>query len=124
MWSLGCIFGELICQEAIMQGQGEIDQIDKIFQMIGTPTDQAWPDAKKLPYFNLFKWKESKKTLLRETFPINAPPHYKKVFLDGNGFDLLSKMLTLDPRKRISAQEALDHEYFRKGVPPETPALF
>ena len=124
VWSLGCIFGELICQEAIMQGQGEIDQIDKIFQMIGTPTDQAWPDAKKLPYFNLFKWKESKKSLLRETFPINAPPHYKKVFLDGNGFNLLKRMLTLDPRKRISAQEALDHEYFRKGVPPETPALF
>ena len=34
IWSIGCIFGELICQEAILQGKGELDQTDKIFEMV------------------------------------------------------------------------------------------
>merc|ERR1711862_535180 len=38
MWSIGCIFGELICKEAILQGQGELDQIEKIIGMVGLPT--------------------------------------------------------------------------------------
>lgn len=123
VWSLGCIFGELICQEAIMQGQGELDQIDKIFQMIGVPTKETWPDFDKLPSAGVFRWKEPKQIMLRDKFPINSG-HFKQTFLDGNGFDLLSKMLTLDPKKRITAQEALDHNYFKQGVPPETPSLF
>lgn len=125
MWSLGCIFGELICQEAIMQGQGELDQIDKIFAMLGTPTEETWPDFGKLPATGLFRWNKNKaKILLPEKFPINAPPHFKQTFLDGNGYDLLSKLLTLDPKKRITAEDALNHEYFKEGVAPELPALF
>jgi cell division cycle 2-like protein len=50
VWSLGCIFGELICiGEAMLQGQGELDQIDKIFQMVGVPTNDNWPDFEQLP---------------------------------------------------------------------------
>ena len=125
MWSLGCIFGELICQEAIMQGQGELDQIDKIFQMVGAPTEETWPGFGKLPSAGIFRWKSNQnKILLPEKFPVNAPPHFRQTFLDGNGYDLLSKMLTLDPKKRISAADALNHIYFKEGVPPETPCFF
>lgn len=124
MWSLGCIFGELICQEAIMQGQGELDQIDKIFHMVGTPTEENWPGFKKLPGAGIFRWKSARDVLLREKFPINAPPHFRQTFLDGNGYDLLSKLLALDPAKRITAKDALDHRYFAEGVKPELPAFF
>jgi cell division cycle 2-like protein len=126
MWSIGCIFGELICQEAIMKGQGELDQIDKIFQMVGTPTEENWPDFKKLPSGSIFRWKKQEKILLAEKFPINTPPHVQQTFLDGNGYDLLSKLLALDPQERITAQQALDHPYFSlsQGVSPEAPAFF
>jgi cell division cycle 2-like protein len=101
-----------------------LDQIDKIFQLVGVPTAETWSGFDKLPSAGIFRWKEQKKFMLREKFPINAPPHFKQTFLDGNGFDLLSKLLALNPKKRITAQEALDHAYFKEGVPPELPVLF
>jgi cell division cycle 2-like len=126
IWSLGCIFGELIQQEAIMQGQGELDQIDKIFSMLGSPTEENWPEFTSLPTSKIFKWRSatSGTKRLQELFPINPPPHFKQTFLDGNGFDLLTKLLVLNPKKRITAKEALEHRYFRDGVKPIVPNFF
>ncbi|CAJ1962875.1 unnamed protein product [Cylindrotheca closterium] len=133
VWSLGCIFGELILAgEALMQGQGELDQLDKLFQMVGLPTEESWPDYDQLPHASMFRWKKQTSKdndnrsapLLAKKFPINAPPHFKQSFLDGNGYDLLSKLLALDPKQRITAKEALAHPYFHTGVPSELPVLF
>jgi cell division cycle 2-like len=128
VWSVGCIFGELIQQEAMMQGQGELDQIDKIFSMLGAPTEENWPDFSSLPSAKIFRWRNASSSSatqrLRALFPINPPPHYKQTFLDGNGFDLLTKLLTLNPKYRITAKEALDHPYFREGVAPTLPNFF
>jgi len=103
IWSIGCIFGELIQQEAMMQGQGELDQIDKIFTMLGAPSEENWPDFSKLPNAKMFRWrsteKKGRRILLHEIYPINPPPHFKQTFLDANGRDLLCKLLTLDPKK-------------------------
>jgi len=127
IWSIGCIFGELIQQRAMMQGQGELDQIDKIFTMLGAPSEENWPGFSKLPSAKIFRWRstENKKTIqLYEMFPINPPPHFKQTFLDANGRDLLCKLLTLDPEKRISAKAALKHKYFKEGVKPANPNFF
>ena len=107
-----------------MQGQGELDQIDKIFKLIGVPTDDNWPDFAKLPNAGIFRWKSLKEgSELANTFPVNSPSG-GQAFLDGNGFDLLAKLLTLDPRKRITAEDALNHPYFREGVEKQIPTFY
>ena len=126
MWSIGCIFGELICKDAIMQGQGEIDQIGKIFELLGVPTEENWPLFEKLPNAGMFRWRkrEDEQPEIYKKFPVNAPVSSSQAFLDSNGFDLLRKLLTLDPKKRITADDALKHPYFHEGVKPQTPRFF
>ena len=48
MWSLGCIMAELLSKQVLFNGDGEIAQINKIFGMLGTPTEENWPGYKKL----------------------------------------------------------------------------
>ena len=120
MWSIGCIFGELLKKEAIMQGQGELDQIDRIFKMLGVPTDESWPEFKSLPNSNLLRWKSKDTPKLKSTFPVNSLIG-GQTFLDSNGFDLLRRLLCLNPENRLTADEALNHNYFREGVKRQTP---
>jgi cell division cycle 2-like len=121
MWSIGCIMGELITKDAILQGQGELDQADKIFRLVGAVTPENWPDFQRLPSSGIFGWKCNKRGgELATQFPINSSLG-GNTFLDGNGFDLLSRLLTLDPKQRIDANDALNHPYFKEGVARQTP---
>ncbi|KAL7578169.1 hypothetical protein ACA910_012606 [Epithemia clementina (nom. ined.)] len=126
MWSIGCIFAELIRQDAPLKGEGELDQIDQIFTLLGVPNSDTWPLFDKLPNAGLLRWKPRKKEdiMLPKMFPVNSPLSTKQAFLDANGYNLLERLLTLDPAQRITAQEALDHAYLKEGVKPKTPRFF
>mmetsp|Transcript_59799 Transcript_59799/g.88722 ORF Transcript_59799/g.88722 Transcript_59799/m.88722 type:complete len:109 (-) Transcript_59799:184-510(-) len=104
----------------MLQGRGELDQIDKIFKLFGCPTDDSWPGFASLPNARTFRWKTEEGSKLGKKYPINSFSG-GQTFLDGNGFDLLSKMLALNPKKRITAGEALEHPYFREGVERQIP---
>jgi cell division cycle 2-like protein len=49
MWSCGCIFAELMTQKALFPGKSEIEQIKKIFQLLGTPNEGVWEGYSQLP---------------------------------------------------------------------------
>ncbi|XP_068653788.1 cyclin-dependent kinase G-2-like isoform X2 [Aristolochia californica] len=49
MWSLGCIMAELLAKEPLFSGKSEIDQLDKIFKTLGTPSEKIWAGFAKLP---------------------------------------------------------------------------
>ncbi|MCL7031539.1 hypothetical protein MKW94_007783 [Papaver nudicaule] len=111
MWSVGCIFAELLHGKAIMPGKTEPEQVEKIYDLCGSPDEVIWPGVSKLPWYNNFKPALPKKRRLREVFR-----HF-----DRHALELLGKMLTLDPSKRISAEDALKAEYFRADPLPCDP---
>ncbi|PWZ19040.1 Cyclin-dependent kinase C-2 [Zea mays] len=102
MWSVGCIFAELLNGKPILPGKNEPEQLTKIFELCGTPDDTIWPGVTKMPWYNNFKPHRPLKKRVKDFFK-----HF-----DRHALDLLEKMLTLDPSQRISAKDALDAEYF------------
>ncbi|XP_021731390.1 cyclin-dependent kinase C-2-like [Chenopodium quinoa] len=102
MWSVGCIFAELLHGKPVFPGKDEPEQINKIFELCGAPDEANWPGVTKLPWYTNFKPNRPMKRRLREYFR-----HF-----DRHALELLERMLTLDPAQRISAKDALDAEYF------------
>lgn len=104
MWSVGCIFAEMVTKKPLFPGKNEEDQLSKIFKIRGTPNADEWPNVTKLPgYKSDFTVQDKDKEDLSNYVPGLSP----------DGLDLLEQMLQLDPNKRYSAREALKHRYFR-----------
>eukprot|EP01113_Clastostelium_recurvatum_P041161 TRINITY_DN6497_c0_g1_i1.p1 TRINITY_DN6497_c0_g1~~TRINITY_DN6497_c0_g1_i1.p1 ORF type:complete len:341 (+),score=42.17 TRINITY_DN6497_c0_g1_i1:25-1047(+) len=106
MWSVGCIFAELMLRNPYFPGDSDLDQLGKIFAALGTPTDDIWPGMSSLPDYVPF-----------HHFP---PTPYKALFsaAPDDALDLLSLLLSYDPQKRPSATEALNHPYFSNSPAP------
>ncbi|XP_038154444.1 cyclin-dependent kinase 11B isoform X2 [Cyprinodon tularosa] len=115
MWSVGCIFGELLTQKPLFPGKSEIDQINKIYKDLGSPSEKIWPGYSELPAVKKMSFTEYPYNNLRKRFG---------ALLSDQGFDLMNKFLTYCPGKRISADEALKHEYFRETPLPIDPSMF
>ncbi|KAI3844695.1 hypothetical protein MKW92_009872 [Papaver armeniacum] len=111
MWSLGCIMAELLSKEPLFNGKTEVDQLDKIFKTLGTPSETIWPGFSELPGAKV-KFAKQQYNLLRKKFPPTA--FTGSPVLSDAGFDLLNRLLTYDPAKRITAEEAVNHEWFRE----------
>ncbi|KAG7521191.1 hypothetical protein JOB18_044406 [Solea senegalensis] len=115
MWSVGCIFGELLTQKPLFPGKSEIDQINKIFKDLGSPSEKIWPGYNELPALKKMTFTEYPYNNLRKRFG---------ALLSDQGFDLMNKFLTYCPSKRIVADEALKHEYFRETPLPIDTSVF
>jgi cell division cycle 2-like protein len=123
IWSIGCIFGELLIKDAILKGTGELDQIQKIFKLLGTPTDDEYWEQLWSKQGSTFRWKNNDSDLAR-TFVVNSFSATGQSYLSPDGFDLLSRLLSLNPNKRISADDALKHSYFTSGVTEHVPKFY
>lgn len=121
MWSVGCIFAEFLTTKALLPGKGEMDQLEKIFTLLGSPNAEEWPEYENLPHTKNFRWTKNKKSKLRQKFP--KQNFGGGFYLDDIGFDLLSRMLCFNPNKRITAEEALNHEWFNTAPRPQSLAL-
>ncbi|KAJ4972447.1 hypothetical protein NE237_005621 [Protea cynaroides] len=116
MWSLGCIMAELLAKEPLFPGKTEVDQIDKIFKTLGTPNETIWSGFSKLPGVKV-NFVKHQYNMLRKKFP--ATSFTGSPILSDSGFDLLNKLLTYDPEKRITVEAALNHEWFREVPLPK-----
>ncbi|KAL8680688.1 MAG: hypothetical protein Q9186_003128 [Xanthomendoza sp. 1 TL-2023] len=117
MWSVGCIFGELLTKEPLLQGKNEVDQLTKIFELCGIPTEETWPGFKRLPNARSIRFPSNPQTtgaVIRAKFP----------FLTLAGTQLLTALLSLNPKMRPTATEVLAHPYFMEDPRPKSTAMF
>ncbi|KAH0785658.1 cyclin-dependent kinase 3 [Histomonas meleagridis] len=103
IWSVGCIFGELLTGDILFNGQSQLDVISKALKILGTPKEDDWPEMNQIEYFKNFVPPQYDSTL-RNVIP-NQPEEV---------YDLLQKMLNPSDSRRISAHDALLHPYFNE----------
>ncbi|GMR42520.1 hypothetical protein PMAYCL1PPCAC_12715 [Pristionchus mayeri] len=109
VWSAGCILGELYTKKPLFQGGQEGQQLLIISQVCGTPCPEVWPGVQQLPLYDTLIPRK-KFTRSFEGYRGAVPPL---------PFDLLQKLLVLDPKNRLSCTEALAHDWLR-GVDTTT----
>lgn len=99
LWSCGCILAELYLRRPLFPGQYEIDQLGKIFGVLGTPSEADWP-------------RDS--SVMREAFPPRPSRGLEAIIpeMEPQALDLIKKMLVFHSDQRLSASRALLHPYF------------
>ena len=111
IWGVGCIFIEMMNGYPCFPGVRDVfDQLDKIFRVTGTPTEQVWPGVSRLPNYRPHKMCYYKTQRLG---------HVWQRLHDSPFAESLGSMF-LQPRasKRIGTEQALRHRYFA-DLPPE-----
>ncbi|CAG7938848.1 unnamed protein product [Penicillium salamii] len=104
MWSVGAIFAEMCTRKPLFPGDSEIDEIFKIFRVLGTPDEEIWPGVTSFPDY-------------KATFPRWKRPNVEIVpGLEDAGCQLLESLLEYDPAHRLSAKQACAHPYFHNGT--------
>ncbi|KAL8023040.1 putative protein kinase domain, WW domain, protein kinase-like domain superfamily [Plasmopara halstedii] len=114
MWSIGCIFGELLNRRPLFPGTDFLDQLSRVFSVVPVPSrDQRGYDV------------EGDALAYLESLPPCSPSAFAKTFRKASpdAIDLLRQLLCVNPAQRISAKQALTHSYFKTirtqlGEPP------
>jgi serine/threonine-protein kinase BUR1 len=129
MWGAGCVFGEMFKRKPILAGKTDLNQAQIIFDLVGSPNEENMPGWNELPGCDGVKAFGNKTGNLRQAFSewvAESTKHYGRcanqfIRLSEQALDLLSKLLTLDWRKRINAIDALEHLYFKTHPLPARP---
>ncbi|KAI0028549.1 kinase-like domain-containing protein [Vararia minispora EC-137] len=100
IWSVGCIFAELMLRTPYLPGESDMDQLKTIFRALGTPTEEDWPGHTKLPDY--VPVGQFPRLPLRDLFTAAT----------ADALNLLQSCFHYEPCRRISAHDALSHPYF------------
>lgn len=113
MWGCGCVLVELFNKSAIFQGQNELEQLDSILKIMGTPTIQQWPNLFEMPWFFMVIPQQANKytNTFKEKFSTIIPTEAC--------LQLSQDLLNYDQNKRLTATQALQSEYFRELPTPQ-----
>ena len=101
IWSAGCIMAEMYTGRPLFPGTTNEDQLQKIFRLMGTPSERSWPGISQFPEY-------------KSNFPIYATQDLRIILpqVDVVALDLLNRMLQLRPEVRVTAADALTHRWF------------
>ena len=105
IWSIGCVFAELVIGKPIFKANNELGTLSKIIENIGCPNEENWPGVSELPNYLPFGGGEFK---IGKILEIGG--------LSKEAINMVKKMLMLDPKKRPSCEEMLKNDYFKKDI--------
>lgn len=109
IWSAACVLVEIFTKHAIFPGDGgEINQLDKIYNVLGTPTITDWPGIVDMQWFELLRPTERKASTFAAKYKERVSPA---------AFELLSEMFLFNPAARPGASDVLEHPYFTVEEP-------
>ncbi|XP_051282661.1 cyclin-dependent kinase 16 isoform X2 [Dicentrarchus labrax] len=119
MWGVGCIFYEMATGRPLFPGSTVEEELHFIFKLLGTPTEQSWPGISSNDEFVAYNYPQYRAERLS-----NHTPR-----LSSDGVELLSKFLQFEGKKRISADDSMNHRYFsnlgnRVMTLPDTTSIF
>jgi len=105
LWGVGCIFLEMVTGAPAFAGVRDVhDQLDKVFKVVGTPTEATFPGVSSLPQYPPHRASPRPARPLATAFPaLRTPPHAEH---------LASRLLQVQPSARLSCEDALKHPYF------------
>ncbi|KFZ07685.1 hypothetical protein V502_09831 [Pseudogymnoascus sp. VKM F-4520 (FW-2644)] len=110
LWGVGCVFGEMLVGRPILSGESDARQLEIIFELVGSPTEESMPGWRALPGAQGLQ-------------PPHKGPTIAQRFKEyGPGaISLLTDLLKLDWRKRLNAIDGLKHHYFTENPLPANP---
>ncbi|KAL6506331.1 Mitogen-activated protein kinase 1 [Orobanche gracilis] len=110
VWSIGCIFMELVNRKPLFPGKDHVHQMHLLIELLGTPTDSDLD----------FTRNEDARRYIRQ-LPQHPRQNLVKIFphVSPLAMDLIDKMLTINPTKRITVEAALEHPYFARLHDPD-----
>ncbi|KAK1599543.1 kinase-like domain-containing protein [Colletotrichum navitas] len=115
VWSAACVMVEIFTRHAIFPGDGsEINQLDKIYAVMGTPNKAEWPGLVDMPWFELLRPGYRRASTFASKYQDKIP---------AAAYRLLAAMFRYDPAKRPSAAEVLADDYFTTEDPPPRQAV-
>ncbi|XP_061571597.1 cyclin-dependent kinase 15-like [Cololabis saira] len=112
IWGTGCIFVEMLQGAPAFPGvSDELEQLHKIWAVLGVPSEDTWPGVSQLPSYRPERFRHSEPKQFRTVWKRLETLPYRTE-------DLVQQMLQLVPGSRVSAQQALEHQYFRSLPTP------
>ena len=109
VWSAACVYVEMFTKKAVFPGEGgEISQLDKLYNMLGTPNRTDWPNLVETPWFELMGPTERRKRIFEDVY---------RDILTPAALDLISQIFRYDPAKRPTTADILNHPYFTSEEP-------
>ncbi|XP_017482010.1 PREDICTED: cyclin-dependent kinase 20 [Rhagoletis zephyria] len=104
MWAAGCVFAEMLRGVPLFSGSTDIEQLALVIRTLGSPRLNEWPELTSLPDYNKIR------------FPNAIGVHWDNLFpscTQAVEINLVSNLVVYNPKNRLTASEALNHDYFQ-----------